>query len=85
MTIVGDAAALAEQGAESRARRRLLALARRQGWPEAIVRTMTGWQLVLAGRNSWEREVRAWCPATLVTVMTHLYEELSSSPEQRQL
>ena len=68
-------AAEAEMGAESRARRRLLGLARRQGWPEAVIETARGWQVVLQGKSSWERSAREWCPAVVVTAMDWLYRQ----------
>lgn len=64
----------AEMGAEQRARRRLLALARNHAWPEATVPTMNGSHRVMEGRHAWEACVRDWCPATIVMVMHSLYE-----------
>jgi hypothetical protein len=68
-------AAEAEIGAESRARRRLLGLARRQRWPQAVIRTVGGSEVVAPGRGSWENCARGWCPATVVTAMHWLYKQ----------
>ena len=62
-----------ERSAEARARRRLLALARHQGWPATRVHTPAGWQLVAGERRDWESWARTGSPAAVVAAMHVLY------------
>jgi hypothetical protein len=73
MQVSDDQACEAEREAEARARRRLLALAERQHWPDAMVRTLDGWLTITGGRRVWEECACLWCPASVVTVLHSLY------------
>lgn len=76
---------LGEQSAECRARRRLLALARAQSWPSVQLLSLSGSPNVSGGRVAWERCVREWQPATVVSVLHALYVGIAAREHMPQI